>query len=74
MFIFDSEWNEQKTCRLLARSDLQLPETYDKDSIANTIHYQALMPCLKAVLEEELSITQLDILFTYLYTELEEEL
>lgn len=74
MFIFDSEWNEQKTCRLLARSDLQLPETYDKDSIANTIHYQALMPCLKAVLEEELFITQLDILSTYLYAELEEEL
>ena len=74
MFIFNTKRNGQKKCRLVARGDLQLPHTYDKNAKANTIHHQALMTCLKVALEEEMFITQLDISSAYLYAELEDEL
>lgn len=54
--------------------DLQLSETYDKDSIADTIHYQILMDYLTVSLEKDKLITKLDISSAYVYIELETEL
>ena len=70
MFIFNTNRKGQKKCRLVARGDLQLPDTYNKNSKANTIHHQALMTCLKVALEEEMFIIQLDISSAYLYADL----
>lgn len=52
MLIFDTKRNNSKKCRLVAKINLQKPETYDSKAVANTVHHLALNICLAMALDK----------------------
>lgn len=74
MFIFNVKRDGTHKSRLVARGDQQMPGTYQKDMVANTVHQHALMTCLSNCLNNNLAIIQLDISSAYLYADIDETL